>query len=108
MKDSWVLIPFGASWNALILLWIRTPAVVYGIAGKGSIAAGLDADLVLFDSSICEPLPVSWFRSKAGFSPFVGTELAGWPMTTILRGRVVYAAHQVVGEAAGQPLRLAR
>jgi dihydroorotase len=78
---------------------------LYGIAGKGAITPGHDGDLVLFDESVTEPLPLAWLRSRAGYSPYVGIELAGWPRTTVLRGNVAYDRHELVGRPAGRPLR---
>ena len=56
-------------------------------------------------SVITEPLPVEWLRSKVGWSPFAGRELAGWPVTTVLRGEVAYHEHQLARPPAGRPLR---
>jgi dihydroorotase-like cyclic amidohydrolase len=60
---------------------------------------------VIVDPAVTEPLPLAWLRSRTGFSPFAGTPLAGWPVTTVLRGAVVYDRHATVGEPAGRPLR---
>ena len=51
------------------------------------------------------PLPLDWLCSRAGYSPYVGMRLDGWPVTTVLRGVVVYDAHATNGEPAGRPLR---
>ena len=80
------------------------PAGVYGLRRKGRIAPGMDGDLVLVDPAVREPLPLAWLRSRPGFSPFVGVELAGWPRTTILRGQVVHRDHETVGNPIGAPL----
>lgn len=80
------------------------PAAVYGIERKGSLSPGSDGDLVLVDPNEEGPLDGSWLRSRAGYSPYEGTHLAGWPKTTVLRGRIIYDAHAPVGEADGQPL----
>ncbi|MGE0709477.1 MAG: dihydroorotase [Planctomycetota bacterium] len=85
----------------------RGPCEVYGIARKGRIAPGHDGDLVLVDPQERGPLPLEWLRSRAGYSPYVGTHLAGWPVTTVLRGRVVYAQHAPVGAPQGRPLTFA-
>lgn len=81
------------------------PARIYGIAGKGSLRPGNDADLVLYDESVRGPLQQEWLRSRAGFSPYVGLEVCGWPAATVLRGRVVYRDHATRGLPAGRPLR---
>jgi dihydroorotase len=83
------------------------PARIYGIARKGRIEPGYDADLTIVDPTVDVPLPLEWLRSRAGFSPYVGTALAGWPETTILRGRIVYDKHEPVGEPAGRPVEFA-
>ena len=80
------------------------PAQVYGIADKGRLEPGADGDLVLVDSSITNPLPLEWLRSQAGYSPYEGVELAGWPVVTVLRGRPVYRDHEAIGEPCGRPL----
>ena len=62
---------------------------------------------MIVDPAVQQPLRLEWLRSRAGFSPFVGTTLAGWPETTIVRGKVVYHRHATVGEAAGRPVSFA-
>ena len=89
----------------IVRLLLTGPRAIYGIEGKGAFEPGCDGDLVLVDPSITEPLPVDWLRSKAGYSPFEGLELAGWPVTTVLRGQIVYDHHQAVGEPSGRRLR---
>jgi len=78
---------------------------VYGIEGKGSLCVGSDADLVLFDPEERGPLQLDWLRSRVAWSPYVGMELNGWPVLTVLAGRVAYKDHALVGEPAGRPLR---
>ena len=80
-------------------------AEVYGLKGKGRLEVGADGDLVVVDPGETGPLSLDWLRSKAGYSPYVDWPLAGWPTTTVLRGRVVYDAHATTGEPGGQPLR---
>lgn len=87
-------------------LMARAPGEAYGIEGKGVLAPGADGDLVVVDPTITRPLPLEWLRSRAGYSPYVGTQLAGWPVATVLRGRVVYRDHEAVGEPAGRPVSL--
>ncbi len=83
------------------------PRRAYSIGGKGALDAGLDGDLVIVDPSVTEPLQLDWLRSRAAYSPYVGRELAGWPVTTVLRGNVVYDAHTTRGTPDGRPLRFA-
>ena len=97
--------------------WLTLPDVVrvaasgaaraYGIAGKGALDVGMDGDLVIVDPAERGPLPLDWLRSRAGYSPYAGMRLHGWPRTTVLRGRVVYSENATVAEPAGRPLRFA-
>jgi dihydropyrimidinase len=65
---------------------------------KGAIAVGSDADIVLLDPLWRGPLRTSDLH-ETDYSPWEGWEVAGWPVTTILRGKVVVAD----GEFRGNP-----
>lgn len=99
VRDGWLALPDVAR------VCCTGPAAVYGLRGKGQVAPGFDGDLVVVDPDERRPLPLAWLHSRAGYSPYVGTELAGWPRLTILRGRVVYRDGAPVGAADGTPLR---
>ncbi|MDG2304220.1 MAG: dihydroorotase [Candidatus Binatia bacterium] len=81
------------------------PARVYGIQRKGGLAPGMDGDLVVVDADERGPLQREWLRSRAGYSPYEGAALAGWPLVTVLRGRIAYRDHAPVGAADGQPIQ---
>ncbi len=85
----------------------EAPAEVYGLARKGRVAPGYDGDLAIVDPDVQEPLPLAWLCSRAGHSPYVGWWLAGWPVVTVLRGRVVYRDHEPRGSADGRPVAFA-
>ncbi|OGA46852.1 MAG: hypothetical protein A3F74_27480 [Betaproteobacteria bacterium RIFCSPLOWO2_12_FULL_62_58] len=55
---------------------------------KGAIAAGSDADLVIFDPQASRRLSHADLH-EADYSPWEGYEVAGWPAVTLLRGKVV-------------------
>jgi dihydroorotase len=81
------------------------PARIYGIAGKGRIAVGYDADFTLVDLAAQRRITHLWIASKCGWTPFDGMKVTGWPIATIIRGRVAMREDSLLGEAAGQPLR---
>ncbi len=83
------------------------PADVYGIARKGRLVPGADGDCVVVDPDERGPLPLEWLESRAGYSPYEGRELFGWPETTVLRGRIAYADRAPVAPARGRPLEFA-
>ncbi len=81
------------------------PQRVYGIAGKGRIAAGYDADLTLVDLGREEEITEDWLASRCGWSPYTGKRVKGWPVGTIVRGAVVMRDGEIIAPAAGKPAR---
>jgi dihydropyrimidinase len=55
---------------------------------KGAIATGSDADIVLIDPDFSKPLSMSDLHI-GDYSIWEGWQVKGWPVTTILRGKVV-------------------
>jgi allantoinase len=88
---------------AELLSW--NPARRFGLGGKGDIAPGYDADLVLLDPERTFTVRAAGSPSAQGYTPFEGQELKGEVMTTFLRGQVVYDRGGVVGPARGRYLR---
>lgn len=66
---------------------------------KGAIAPGSDADIVLIDPSIAKNLDRSDFH-VSDYSPWEGWPVRGWPVTTILRGRVVVEDGRLLGSTS--------
>ncbi|MGH7931541.1 MAG: amidohydrolase family protein [Candidatus Binataceae bacterium] len=64
---------------------------------KGVIAPGSDADLVLIDPSINKTLTRDDFH-VSDYSPWEGWRVNGWPVTTVLRGKVVVENGKMVGQ----------
>jgi dihydroorotase len=80
------------------------PQRIFGIAGKGRIAAGYDADLTLIDLKEQRVIENAWIGSKCGWTPFAGRKVRGWPKGTIVRGRLAMWEGEL-GEARGEPVR---
>lgn len=64
---------------------------------KGTIAPGADADLVIWDPAAVRVVDGSTMHSNAGYSPYDGWEITGWPELTISRGEVVATGAEVTG-----------
>ena len=85
--------------------WMSTAvAKAYGIVGKGAIAPGYDADLVLVDLDNYHPVLREELQTKCGWSPFEGWNLTGWPAVTIVGGQVVYERGQFNQQVRGRAL----
>src|SRR6185295_15345363 len=62
------------------------PQRLFNIAGKGRIAVGYDADFTVVDLKRRETITDKWIASRAGWTPFTGVTVTGWPVGTIIRG----------------------
>ena len=80
------------------------PQRLFGIRGKGRIAAGYDADLTIVDLKRRETIRNGWIESRCGWTPYDGMEVTGWPVGTIVRGRKVMWDGQILGLANGEPV----
>ena len=78
---------------------------IFGIAGKGRIVLGYDADFTIVDMNLTREIQNSWIASTCRWTPFDGMKTKGWPVATILRGRAVMRDFAATGAAAGQPVR---
>ncbi len=81
------------------------PAQAYGIPNKGRILEGWDADLTLVDLARPRAVRNEEMFTRAGWSPFAGRELVGWPDCTIVAGHVVFDHGRIRDGARGRPLR---
>lgn len=81
------------------------PQRVFGIRGKGRIAVGYDADFTIVDLAAERAIDDAAQASRCGWTPFHGERVRGWPVMTIVRGRVVMREGELCGPPAGQPVR---
>lgn len=65
------------------------PKRLFGIARKGRIAVGYDADFTIVDLKRVETITDRWIASKCGWTPYDGKQVTGWPIGTVVRGNVV-------------------
>jgi dihydroorotase len=86
----------------LVELVASGPARVYGIARKGRIAVGADADLAFVDLKRRQRLTHAMMRSACGWTPFDGMEVVGFPVATLLRGRLAMRDGEPVGPPSGR------
>ncbi len=78
---------------------------VFGTANKGRMAVSYDADLTIVDLKAKRTITHDQQASRCGWTPFDGVEATGWPMATIVRGRVVMQDGELIGAAHGRPVR---
>ena len=78
---------------------------VFGTANKGRMAVSYDADLTIVDLKSKRTITHEQQATRCGWTPFDGVEATGWPMATIVRGRVVMQDGELIGSAHGRPVR---
>ena len=80
-------------------------ARIFGIASKGRIARGYDADFTIVDMNAKRTIENSWIASKCGWTPFDGMTTTGWPVATIIRGQTIMSNGALVAPNKGEPVR---
>jgi dihydroorotase len=81
------------------------PQRIFGLQGKGRIAAGYDADFTIVDLTRTQTIDEAAIASRCGWTPYHGVTVKGWPIGTIIRGRRVMWEGQINGPANGEPVR---
>jgi dihydroorotase len=81
------------------------PARVFGIAGKGRIAVGYDADVTVVDLKRRETITDQWIASRAGWTPYNGITVTGWPVGTLVRGHKAMWDGELAAPAHGERVR---
>jgi dihydropyrimidinase len=96
--------------NQLVDLCCTQPARLFGLfPRKGTIAAGSDADIVVWDPDKPLTLSAASHHSNVDYNLFEGTEVVGAPEVVLVRGQVVVENDELVaGPGSGRFLARAR
>jgi dihydroorotase len=78
------------------------PQRIFGMARKGRIAAGYDADFTIVDLKRRETITNAQAGSKTGWTPYDGKEVTGWPVGTVVRGQRVMWEGEIVTPGQGR------
>jgi dihydroorotase len=81
------------------------PARTFGIALKGRLAVGYDADVTVVDLKRRETITNAWIGSRSQWTPYDGRDVTGWPVGTVVRGRLVMWQGEIVAPGLGEPVR---
>jgi dihydropyrimidinase len=87
------------SLNRMVELTATNPAKLFGMyPRKGTIAAGSDADLVVFDPERRHRISARTHHSRVDYSLFEGEEVTGAPETVLVRGRIAVSDGKLLTE----------
>ena len=95
--------------HRFVALTAANPARLYGLyPGKGTIAVGSDADMVIWDDKREVTIRNDALHHAVDYTPYEGMKITGWPALTLSRGDTVWADGQFCGRPGhGRFLRCA-
>lgn len=65
------------------------PARIFGLKGKGALASGYDADVVIYDPRVETTLRAAALHNLAGYTPYEGWKIQGAVRDVFSRGRQI-------------------
>ena len=85
--------------NKFVEVISTNPAKIFGLyPRKGTIAVGSDADIVLIDPNKDVVLSKEILHENVDYTPYEGMKLTGYPVLTLVRGKVVAKENKLLGE----------
>jgi allantoinase len=86
--------------------WLSSaPARLLGLSRKGRLAAGCDADLVVWDPAERWTVEGRQLHHRHKLTPYEGAQLAGRVCRTYLRGSLIFDRGNFVGQPRGELLQ---
>jgi dihydropyrimidinase len=92
--------------NQFVALTATNHAKMYGLhPKKGTIAVGADADIAIWDPNRRVKISQALLHHGSDYTPYEGLEVTGWPVTTIVHGKVVVRDGALAGDVSvGRPV----
>ena len=84
--------------NTFVALTSTNVAKMYGLyPRKGTIAIGVDADLVIWNDALNLEITNAMLHHNVDYTPYEGRTLNAWPGMTLSRGEIVWSRPQPHG-----------
>jgi dihydropyrimidinase len=91
------------SLNEFVALTATNHARMYGLADKGRLETGADADIAIWEPGKRVTLTAAMMKDNVGYTPYEGMTVTGWPTTVLSRGRVaVHEGKLLVEKGSGR------
>ncbi len=90
--------------NDFVRLTSYNPARLFGVKNKGMIKQGFDADFTIVDLNRTQMIENKFIICKSSWTPYDGLSFKGWPIMTIVNGKIVMRENQIVGERQGRKI----
>ncbi|NQU08241.1 MAG: amidohydrolase family protein, partial [Candidatus Abyssubacteria bacterium] len=88
------------SLEQLVKLCCENPARIFGLyPRKGTLQVGSDADVVIVDPEKEQTIDVEKMHDVYSYCAYDGWKVKGWPVLTMVRGRVVAENGSITGES---------
>ncbi|MGF7009157.1 dihydropyrimidinase [Aminobacter sp. BE322] len=86
--------------NQFVALTSTNPAKLFGLhPRKGTIAIGSDADMAIWDPERQVVIRNEDLHHAVDYTPYEGQLVKGWPVTTLVRGKIVAQDGKVLAQA---------
>ena len=82
----------------------ENPKRIFKVKNKGRIQIGYDADFTIVDLKKRNTISNNWIASKCGYTPFDGMMVTGWPIFTILKGKIAMQDDQIIAPHTGEAI----
>jgi len=92
------VVPGRISLNTFVDAASTRAARLFGLKGKGTVAVGADADLVVYDPAYRGTISAKTHLMATDYSAFEGWEIKGRPSLVTVRGRVMARDGKFTGE----------
>ncbi len=79
-------------WSRLAELTSANPARIFGLARKGALRVGMDADVVIYDPRVETTIRADRLHNLAGYTPYEGMPVQGAVRDVFVRGRQLVQA----------------